>query len=73
MKPYGNNGNIKHLLNGKAKTRKEIASELGISTTTLWRKLKTKGLDIPSGLIYPNDQIRIYLALGVNLENNESY
>jgi DNA invertase Pin-like site-specific DNA recombinase len=51
---------------GKAKTRKEIANELGVSTTTLWRKLKENNIILSSGLIYPSDQIRIYKYLGAS-------
>ncbi len=38
----------------KARTRKELAEELGISVSTLWRVLKKSKLDIPPGLIYPS-------------------
>ncbi|PSR09713.1 MAG: hypothetical protein DA408_11905 [Bacteroidetes bacterium] len=68
MKKNENKKTIAFLLDGKAKTRKEIAGELGVSTTTLWRKLKTQNVALPSGLIYPPDQIRIYEYLKGNLE-----
>lgn len=42
------------------KTRQQLANEFGISYTTLWRKLKSHGLDLPGGLVYPEDQERIY-------------
>jgi len=44
----------------KAQTRKEIAAYLGISPTTLWRKLKNEKLSIPPGLVYPSDLKKIY-------------
>ena len=46
------------------KSRKEIAFEYSISYKTLKRRLEKSNLKIPSGLIYPNDQRRIYFALG---------
>lgn len=48
----------------KAKTRKEVADELGISVATLWRKLKKLGIELPPGLIYPPDQALILATLG---------
>lgn len=44
----------------KAKTRQEIAEELGISVTTLWRLLKKHKINLPSGLVYPDKQKEIY-------------
>lgn len=38
----------------KAITRRELAEELGISVSTLWRLLKRNKLDVPPGLIYPS-------------------
>jgi len=48
----------------KAKTRREIANELGISVATLWRKLKKLGIELPTGLIYPPEQALILSTLG---------
>lgn len=48
----------------KAKTRKEIACEYGISERTLNRWLKREKLKIPSGLIYPRNLKTIYLKFG---------
>lgn len=47
----------------KAKTRQEIADELGISVTTLWRLLKKHSIKLPSGLVYPDKQKEIYRQL----------
>ena len=38
----------------KAMTRRELAEELGVSVSTLWRVLKRSKLDVPPGLIYPS-------------------
>jgi transcriptional regulator with XRE-family HTH domain len=40
----------------KVKSRKEMASELGISTKTLSRWIKKHQLDIPSGLLLEKHQ-----------------
>jgi predicted transcriptional regulator len=48
----------------KPKTKKEIASEMDINLRTLQRKLKKLGLDIPRGLIFPEQQRLIYQELG---------
>ena len=56
-----------------AKTRQQIASELNISRTTLYRVLKRKGMTIPKGLIYKNDQEKIYESLGcIRMKQNET-
>lgn len=46
------------------KTREEVSNEIGISRTTLWRLLKKHRIDLPSGLIYPKDEILIKTAIG---------
>ncbi len=46
------------------KTREQIAYELGISVTTLWRRLKAHNIQLPKGLVFPQDQERIRAALG---------
>jgi len=51
----------KHLVH---RTRKQIADHLQISPRTLRRKLKAVNIDLPKGLVSPEDQIRIYTALG---------
>ena len=48
----------------RAKTRKEVANELGISVATLWRKLKKLGIELLAGLIYPPEQALILSTLG---------
>jgi transcriptional regulator with XRE-family HTH domain len=49
----------------KAKTRKEVAGEFGISEKTLSRWLKKSNLNIPSGLINPFHLRIIYGTFGV--------
>ena len=44
--------------------KKEIAANLGISISTLQRKLNAINLEVPRGLICPLKQKEIYLALG---------
>ena len=46
------------------KTRQQIANEFGFSYQTLWRKLKKRNIEIPTGLICPNSLFIIYEALG---------
>lgn len=50
-------------LNG-AKTREEIAWGYAISARTLKRRLKKLGIALPAGAVLPQDQKRIYEALG---------
>lgn len=52
------------VVNNCAKTRKEMAHELNVSISTLYRRLRDLSFDIPNGLIPPDIQIRIYEALG---------
>ena len=47
-----------------AKSRHQIAAEYGISYKTLMRMLKKKNIGLSPGLIFPNEQVRIYQALG---------
>ena len=54
----------KDALNVSFKTRKEIAEELGISTRTLRRWLKQKGIELPRTLLGPKEQKIIYDAVG---------
>jgi hypothetical protein len=49
----------------KAKTRLQIAEEIGISPKTLSRRLSKKKIKLPPGLIFPNVRKMIYKALGV--------
>ena len=51
-----------------AKTREQIADQYGISTKTLKKWFNNAGLKIPSGLICPSDQEKIYQHLGVPQE-----
>ncbi len=57
-----------------AKTRQELADELGISYTTLYRWLKKHKIELSAGLIPPQRIISIYLELGFPLpEEYEHY
>jgi len=42
------------------KTREQIAYEIGISVTTLWRKMRDNKLSIPKGLVFPDSEEKIY-------------
>ncbi|HMQ61146.1 MAG TPA: helix-turn-helix domain-containing protein [Flavilitoribacter sp.] len=46
------------------KTREELAHELGISYSTLWRRLKENNLLYPRRLLSPKDVAEIKSALG---------
>ena len=48
----------------KVKTRKEMASEFGVTTKTLARWLKKNNIMIPRGLISSASQKKIYSRLG---------
>jgi hypothetical protein len=48
----------------KAKTRKEVANEYGVSLKTLNRWFKKENLQIPNGLIYPINLRIIYETFG---------
>lgn len=47
-----------------SKTRLQIAEEYEISYPTLWRKIKTIGLNLPGGLLPPKWQKMIYDSMG---------
>ncbi len=49
-------------MNTELKTRREIAKQLNIHPTTLYRKLKLKGIKLGSGLL---DQRQQALIIGV--------
>ena len=49
----------------KAKTRCEVAIEYHITTRTLIRRLKKKGIVLESGIIFPNKLKIIYDTLGM--------
>lgn len=49
----------------KAKTRKDVANEYGITPKTLNNKLKKAELNIPPGYLLPNTLKKIYQTLGV--------
>lgn len=48
----------------KPKTRQEMAQELNISRTTLYRVLKREGIELPRGLLYGKEQEIIYQKFG---------
>ena len=48
----------------QAKTREQIAEEYNISTKTLNKWLKDAGIQLPSGLICPANQMKIYELIG---------
>jgi hypothetical protein len=41
------------------KTREQLASDLGLSRTTFWRKLKKQKIKLPHGLISPSKEQEI--------------
>lgn len=47
-----------------AKTRQQIALEYNISERTLRRRMKKANIVLPTGLILPADQQKVYLVLG---------
>jgi hypothetical protein len=47
-----------------AKTRLELADEMGVSYTTLYRWLKKNQIELASGLVPPQKIIEIYETLG---------
>ena len=51
----------------KAKTKKEMAEDLGISLSTLRRHLQKAGLPARRGLYYADEQALIYESLGSKL------
>ena len=52
------------MLSTKAKNKKQLAEEFGMSLRTLQRRLKANHLDVPRGLINPELQNRIKNELG---------
>jgi hypothetical protein len=61
--PQENPNRFDHLLK-PSKTREQVAEEYSIDPITLKRRLKKKGLELPSGLLLREQQIMIYQALG---------
>ena len=56
-----------------AKTRTQIAQDLGISKTTLWRMLKTAPFTVKRGLIFPGqeEKIRNFILYGKDHNPND--
>jgi hypothetical protein len=52
------------ILQTRAKTRQEMATEFGIDRKTFNKWIKLAGLKIPTGLIKPKDINKIYKAFG---------
>lgn len=48
----------------RARYKKEIADAMGFSLRTFQRRLKDARIDIPRGLIGPEQQVEIYKSLG---------
>lgn len=48
----------------KAKFKKELANELGLSIKTFQRKLHQLGIEVPRGLVTPQQQYEIYQKMG---------
>jgi hypothetical protein len=48
----------------KFMSHKEMAAELGLSYTSFWRKIRKVKMDLPKGLICPQQQQEIRLKLG---------
>lgn len=57
--------------NNQPLTRQQFAAQIGVSYTTLWRRLRKINLELPSGLLFPDDQHRICEALGIPAQGNE--
>lgn len=55
--------NFNNAPENKALSKKELAQIMGISVSTLRRRLKDAGLEIPRGLIYPSKVKEILQAL----------
>lgn len=51
-------------LNHTAKTREELARELGMSYSTLWRRIRETGRRYPRRLLSPREVEEIKSALG---------
>ena len=57
------------------KTHQQLADEYGIHRTTLRRRLKRAGLNLPRGLISPKHQKEVYTLFGPppNQSSKQSY
>jgi DNA-binding transcriptional regulator LsrR (DeoR family) len=63
--------NIKPQKTLEPKTRSQIANDLGFSARTLNRKLKSANIQLPKGLVNPENQVKIYKILGFEARFNE--
>ena len=52
----------------KSLTRTQLAREMGISRTTLWRRLKSKNHELQRTLITPEEKVEIFELLGWKVE-----
>jgi hypothetical protein len=48
----------------QAKNKKQLAEEMGLSMRTFQRRLDDADLDVPRGLIGPDQQVEIFERLG---------
>lgn len=55
----------------KFKTRHELASELGMSYSTFWRKIKQYGIKVSKGLLSPYEQKNIIETLNYVEQNSQ--
>ena len=51
-----------------AKTREELAHELNMSYSTLWRRMRETGIALPGRLLSPKEVVEIKTALGFVVE-----
>jgi hypothetical protein len=52
------------IIRNSCKTRNELSLELGISLSSLYRRLKDLNIVLPRALITPEQQAEIYRCLG---------
>lgn len=51
----------------KPRTRREIANFLSISPDTLKRRLAEINFELPRGLVYPHNIVKILISLGYSM------
>lgn len=50
------------------KNREQIAAEIGVSVSTLWRRMKEHNLKIPKGPVFPKDEEKLKALFGLELQ-----